>query len=103
MRADPRAAKTCARHLIQAERHDELQLAGFNVSPKALRAKTSPPGVLIYRPAAWRAAIGADAVEITGLRNPCVQLTSIEGLTGAVVATPTAARNGAPCHGDRGG
>jgi len=63
-------------HLIHAELHDELAAAGFEVSPGELGENVTTRGVaLLDLPAGTRLRLGASAiVEITGLRNPCVQI-----------------------------
>ncbi|HEX6913121.1 MAG TPA: MOSC domain-containing protein [Longimicrobium sp.] len=63
-------------HLIHAELHDELNAAGFRVSPGDMGENVTTRGVdLLGLPAGTRLHLGASAVvEVTGLRNPCVQL-----------------------------
>jgi len=88
VRADPTQPNLRQVHLIQAELHDELQLAGFNVAEGTMGENITTRGIdLLALPRGARLRIGADAVvEITGLRNPCVQLDQYQkGLTAAVL------------------
>jgi MOSC domain-containing protein YiiM len=75
-------------HLVHAELFDELQDAGFalsagdigeNVTTRGLDILDLPTGALLH--------LGAAAVvEVTGLRNPCVQLDRFQpGLMAAVL------------------
>jgi MOSC domain-containing protein YiiM len=63
-------------HLIATELHDELRAAGFDVEPGTMGENVTTRGVdLLALPTGARLRLGADAVvEVTGLRNPCVQL-----------------------------
>ena len=75
-------------HLIHEELHDELREQGFDVSPGAMGENVTTRGVdLLALPVGARLALGSEAViEITGLRNPCVQLEGVaEGLMAAVL------------------
>lgn len=77
-------------HLIHAELHDELQSAGFDVGPAVMGENVTTRGVdLLALPVGTRLTLGEEAVvEITGLRNPCSQLDSIQqGLRKAVLDT----------------
>ena len=76
-------------HLIAAELHDELALAGFviaagemgeNITTRGLQLLTLPAGTLLH--------LGREAiVTLTGLRNPCTQLDGLRaGLMRAVLA-----------------
>lgn len=76
-------------HLLHAELHDELEAAGFAVGPGELGENVTTRGLdLLGLPAGTRLRLGADAlVEVTGLRNPCVQLDRIQpGLMAATLA-----------------
>jgi len=76
-------------HLIHAELHDELRGAGFAVSAGQMGENVTTRGVdLLGLPAGSRLHLGATAVvQITGLRNPCVQLDGIQpGLMAATLA-----------------
>jgi len=86
---DPTAPNLRQVHLMHAELHDELAVAGFTVRPGDLGENVTTAGVdLLGLPAGSRLRLGHDAVvELTGLRNPCVQLDRFaSGLTGAVLA-----------------
>lgn len=63
-------------HLIHSELHDELNAAGFRVSPGDMGENVTTRGVdLLGLPTGTRLHLGPSAVvEVTGLRNPCVQL-----------------------------
>ena len=75
-------------HLIHAELHDELRAAGFDVSAGEMGENITTRGIaLLALPAGTRLRLGDEAViEITGLRNPCSQLDSIQrGLMAATL------------------
>jgi hypothetical protein len=75
-------------HLIHAELIEDLQARGFGVSPGVMGENITTEGLaLLDLPTGARLRIGPDAVvEVTGLRNPCVQLDGYErGLTKAVL------------------
>jgi MOSC domain-containing protein YiiM len=75
-------------HLIHAELHDELRERGFAVAPGQMGENITTRGIdLLGLPAGTLLRIGAEAViEITGLRNPCIQLEGIHpGLMQAVL------------------
>src|SRR3712207_6010824 len=75
-------------HLIHAELHDELQAAGFSVGAGQMGENVTTRGIdLLSLPAGTRLRIGRAAlVEITGLRNPCVQISRFrKGLMKAVL------------------
>lgn len=63
-------------HLIHGELHDELRGMGFGVHPGEMGENVTTRGVdLLGLPTGTRLRLGGEAVvEITGLRNPCVQL-----------------------------
>ena len=74
-------------HLIHAELFDELAVEGFTVHPGDLGENVTTTGVdLLSLPAGTRLHLGDQAVvEVTGLRNPCVQIERFQaGLLGAV-------------------
>jgi MOSC domain-containing protein YiiM len=76
-------------HLIQAELHDELSAAGFYVLAGQMGENITTRGVDLLRlPSRTRLGLGASAlVEVTGLRNPCLQLDQFQsGLMAAVLA-----------------
>jgi MOSC domain-containing protein YiiM len=75
-------------HLIQAELHEELRRAGFSVSAGQMGENVTTRGVdLLALPVGARLHLGDTAVvEVTGLRNPCVQLDGIQpGLMAATL------------------
>jgi MOSC domain-containing protein YiiM len=75
-------------HLIHAELHDELRAAGFTVSAGQLGENVTTRGVdLLGLPAGTLLHLGDTAlVQVTGLRNPCVQIDHFRrGLMAAVL------------------
>ena len=75
-------------HLIHAELHDELNSAGFLISPGQMGENITTRGIdLLALPTGTRLHIGAAAiVEVTGMRNPCPQLDRFQpGLMAAVL------------------
>ena len=75
-------------HLIQAELFDELAGRGFHVQPGEMGENVTTRGLdLLALPEGTRLRLGAEAViEITGLRNPCIQIDRFrEGLMQAVL------------------
>lgn len=63
-------------HFIHAELFDELRAEGYEIAPGDLGENVTTHGLdLLGLPVGARLRIGADAVvEITGLRNPCLQI-----------------------------
>ena len=63
-------------HLIHSELFEEVRAQGFAVASSELGENITTRGVdLLALPRGTRLRIGIDAiVEITGLRNPCVQI-----------------------------
>ncbi len=63
-------------HMLHAELLDSLRADGFDVSPGVIGENVTTRGVdLLALPTGARLHLGPDAVvEVTGLRNPCVQL-----------------------------
>src|SRR3954468_18170473 len=75
-------------HLIHGELHDELRARGFAVAPGVMGENVTTRGIdLLALPAGTRLTLGTDAaIELTGLRNPCVQLDRYQqGLMAAVL------------------
>lgn len=75
-------------HLMHAELFAELADLGYDVSPGDLGENVTTDGVdLLALPVGTVLALGQEArVEITGLRNPCLQIDRFEsGLLKAVV------------------
>jgi len=66
-------------HLLHGELHDELRALGFAVAPGQMGENVTTRGVyLLALPTGARLHLGASAVvEVTGLRNPCLQLDGI--------------------------
>jgi hypothetical protein len=76
-------------HLIHAELLDELRDAGYRVAPGDLGENVTTRGLdLLGLPEGTRLRLGPDAVvEITGLRNPCLQIDAFrDGLLKRVVS-----------------
>ncbi|CAN5475060.1 MOSC domain-containing protein [soil metagenome] len=80
-------------HLIHTELFDEVCQMGHNVRPGELGENISTRNVdLLGLPTGTRLHLGSEAViELTGLRNPCVQIENFQpGLLKHVVSkTPT--------------
>jgi MOSC domain-containing protein YiiM len=75
-------------HLIHAELHDELRVIGFAVSAGQMGENVTTRGIdLLGLPTGTRLRLGKTAVvEVTGLRNPCIQLDRFQsGLMAAVL------------------
>jgi hypothetical protein len=82
-------------HLIHGELHDELAVRGFAVGPGVMGENITTRGIdLLGLPVGTRLHLGASAVvEITGLRNPCLQLDGLQpGLMAAVLDHDAAGR-----------
>ncbi|WP_375414676.1 MOSC domain-containing protein [uncultured Bradyrhizobium sp.] len=76
-------------HLMHAELFDELRAKNFAVRPGDLGENVTTSGIdLLALPAGTRLLLGQTAmVEVTGLRNPCVQLDRFQkGLMAATLA-----------------
>lgn len=75
-------------HLIHAELHAELREAGFGVAAGQMGENITTRGVdLLGLPTGTKLHLGETAVvEVTGLRNPCAQLDTIQpGLMAATL------------------
>jgi MOSC domain-containing protein YiiM len=74
-------------HLIHTELFEELRAGGFTVSPGLLGENVTTSGIdLLALPTGTRLHLGDEAVvEVTGLRNPCRQLESLQ--SGLMAAT----------------
>lgn len=68
-------------HLIHSELFDELRTAGYEITPGDLGENVTTRGLdLLGLPVGTRLRIGADAlIEVTGLRNPCLQIEHFRG------------------------
>jgi MOSC domain-containing protein YiiM len=77
---DPTAPNLRQVHLIHAELIDELEAAGFRLTPGIMGENVTTRGVdLLGLPTGARLRLGpAAVVEITGLRNPCRQLNDFQ-------------------------
>jgi MOSC domain-containing protein YiiM len=88
VRKDPTQPNLRQVHLIHAELFDELRVKGFAVAPGELGENITTSGVdLLALPIGTRLHLGASAVvEITGLRNPCIQIDNFQkGLMAATL------------------
>ena len=75
-------------HLMHAELFDELRAKGFVVRSGVLGEYVTTSGIdLLALPAGTRLHLGVSAVvEITGLRNPCIQIDNFQqGLMAATL------------------
>lgn len=75
-------------HLIHAELHDYLRDNGYDISPGDMGENITTRGLdLLALPTGTKLRLGDEAViEVTGLRNPCVQLDRFRaGLMAAVL------------------
>ncbi len=88
IKQDPTQPNLRQVHLIHAELHEELRASGFEVAPGQMGENITTSGIkLLELPRHTQLLLGDTAVvEVTGLRNPCVQLEGIqEGLMEAVL------------------
>ena len=88
VRRDPSAPNLRQVHLLHAELLDELAARGFAVRPGDAGENVTTRGIdLLALPTGAVLRLGPDAlIEITGLRNPCVQLDHFQpGLQRAVL------------------
>lgn len=86
--ADPTQPNLRQVHLIQSELHAELIGKGFSVAPGQMGENITTRGIdLLALGVGARLHLGSEAIlEITGLRNPCLQLEGIApGLMQAVL------------------
>ena len=89
VRRDPTQPNLRQVHLIHSELHDQLLAAGFAVGAGQMGENVTTRGIdLLGLPTGTRLLLGDSAVvEVTGLRNPCVQLDGIQdGLMAATLA-----------------
>jgi MOSC domain-containing protein YiiM len=95
VRRDPSQPNLRQVHLMHAELFDELAVKGFDVKPGDLGENVTTQGLdLLALPTGTRLHLGETAiVEITGLRNPCIQLDTFE--KGLMAATLDKAPDGA--------
>ena len=88
VRKDPTQPNLRQVHLMHAELFDELRAKGFVVRSGELGENVTTSGIdLLALPAGTRLHLGASAVvEITGLRNPCIQIDNFQqGLMAATL------------------
>ena len=78
VRRDPTQSNLRQVHLIHAELHDELRGAGFDVGAGEMGENVTTRGIeLLQLPRGSLLRLGGAVVELTGLRNPCVQLDGV--------------------------
>lgn len=88
VKVDPAQPNLRQVHLIHAELFEELAAKGFSVSAGEMGENVTTHGLdLLALPVGTRLRLGASAVvELTGLRNPCVQIDRFrKGLMAAVL------------------
>lgn len=88
IRKDPTQPNLRQVHLIHAELFDELRAKGFIVKAGDLGENVTTSGIdLLALPTGTRLHLGANAiVEVTGLRNPCIQIDQFQkGLMAATL------------------
>jgi MOSC domain-containing protein YiiM len=88
VRKDPTQPNLRQVHLMHAELFDQLRAKGFSVRPGDLGENVTTSGIdLLALPRGARLHLGATAVvEVTGLRNPCIQLNGFQkGLMAATL------------------
>jgi MOSC domain-containing protein YiiM len=88
VRRDPTQPNLRQVHLVHSELFDELRAKGFTVTPGDIGENVTTRGIdLLALPTGTRLRLGDTAtVEITGLRNPCVQLDNFQkGLMAATL------------------
>ena len=88
MAKDPSQPNLRQVHLIHGELHDELEAKGFAISAGEMGENVTTRGIdLLALPRGTRLHMGESAViEVTGLRNPCVQIDRFrKGLMKAVL------------------
>jgi MOSC domain-containing protein YiiM len=80
VRRDPTQPNLRQVHLMHAELFDELAAHGFDIAPGQLGENVTTRGVdLLALPAGTMLRLGpAAVVEVTGLRNPCVQIDKFQ-------------------------
>jgi MOSC domain-containing protein YiiM len=67
-------------HLMPGELHDELNAKGFRITPGLMAENVTTRDIdLLALPRGARIRLGeAAVVEVTGLRNPCIQLERLQ-------------------------
>jgi MOSC domain-containing protein YiiM len=88
VRRDPTQPNLRQVHLVHRELFDELRAEGYHVAPGDIGENVTTANIdLLALPRGTRLHLGASAVvEVTGLRNPCVQLDQFQpGLMAATL------------------
>jgi MOSC domain-containing protein YiiM len=88
VRKDPTQPNLRQVHLMHSELFEELRAKGYVVKPGDLGENVTTSGIdLLALPTGTRLHLGTSAVvEITGLRNPCIQLDTFQkGLMAATL------------------
>jgi MOSC domain-containing protein YiiM len=88
VRRDPTQPNLRQVHLIHAELFEELRLKGFDIKPGDLGENVTTSGLdVLALPTGTRLHLGLTAVvEVTGLRNPCIQIDGFQkGLMAATL------------------
>jgi hypothetical protein len=88
VRKDPTQPNLRQVHLMHVELFDELRRRGFAVHPGDLGENITTSGIdLLALPTGTKLHLGATAVvEVTGLRNPCIQIDKFQkGLMAATL------------------
>lgn len=88
MRKDPTRPNLRQVHLIHAELHEELRAAGLDLAHGEMGENVTTRGIdLLGLPTGTRLRLGdAAIIEVTGLRNPCIQLDRLRpGLKAATL------------------
>lgn len=88
VRRDPSQPNLRQLHLVHGELFDELRGKDFDIRPGDIGENVTTRGLdLLALPTGTRLRLGAIAtVEVTGLRNPCVQLDAFQkGLMAATL------------------
>jgi MOSC domain-containing protein YiiM len=88
VRKDPTKPNLCQIHLLQAELFEELAAKGIEIAPGEMGENVTTEGIdLLGLPTGALLFLGKEAVvQVTGLRNPCVQMNELHaGLMVAVI------------------
>ena len=88
VKQDPTQPNLRQVHLIHAELHNELRESGFDIEAGQMGENITTSGIdLLGLPRNTLLFLGEEAlIQVTGLRNPCVQLDGIQpGLMQAVL------------------
>jgi MOSC domain-containing protein YiiM len=95
VKQDPTQPNLCQVHLLQSELFEELAAKGFAIAPGEMGENITTSEIdLLGLPTGALLAIGETAVvEVTGLRNPCVQMNQFrKGLMPAVIERKAAGK-----------